>query len=240
MNIFVFSTKGGVSKSLIAREIISAPKAKDVVIVEVDELNKTQQTYKDSFKDIITLNKENIRELLVILNEHDKVIVDIGVNDLTEALTTMIEYQIFEDIDKVVIPLTAGRSDTENAFKTYNVISQHSENIMFALGRYNQSERLETQFSIFFDNAKKKLPHLSEDNYVVINESELFTDAQKAKRLVVDMAEQIDYKTDALKAKKAGDNQKFHDLMKLELDKRASQILVKNCIMPAHKKIWDE
>lgn len=237
MRFLVFNSKGGCGKSLITREIIAAPFGKNITIVEIDELNKTQQPYADRFASVIELNRENISDLLIHLNEHDNVVIDVGADNLTASLQTMVEYNLFEDIDRVVIPLGLGRSDSENALKTYGELSKHCNRIMFAFTNYNPEESLQSQYPVFFNNAKKIFGDIDDSDYVTINYSSIFHDAQHDKKLVIDMAQEIDHKSAAITAKKEGDINKFRDLMKLELNKRAAQILVKQCIMPAHEKI---
>lgn len=237
MRTFVFNSKGGCGKSLIVREVIAAPYAKKIVIVEIDELNKTQEPYRDRFKDVIELKKYEIKDLIIHLNEHDNIVIDVGADNLTNTLQVMVEYSLFDDIDKVIIPLSLGRSDSENALKTYDAINKYCNNIMFALTMCNPDEPIENQYPIFFKYAKSDINGFSKDRYVTINNSDVFLDAQHDKKLVLELAEDVDYKSAAIAAKNEGDMDKFRDLMKQELKKRAAQILVKNCIMPAHEKI---
>lgn len=237
MRFLVFNSKGGCGKSLIAREIIAAPFGKDVTIIEIDELNKTQKPYADRFDSVIELNKENISDLLIHLNEHDNVVVDVGADNLTATLQTMVEYNLFEDIDRVVIPLGLGRSDSENALKTYKVLSEHCNKIIFALTNYNPEESLQSQYPVFFNNAKKIVGDIEDTNYVTINHSSIFHDAQHERKLVIELAKDVDHKSAAIAAKNEGDIEKFRDLMRKELNKRAAQILVRQCIMPVHEKL---
>ncbi len=237
MRHLVFNSKGGCGKSLITREIIAAPFGKDIAIAEIDSLNKTQQPYTDRFKTVIELNKEEISDLLIYLNEHDNIVIDVGADNLSATLQTMVEYSLFDDIDRVVIPLGLGRSDSENALKTYKVISKHCDNIIFVFTNYNPDEGIESQYPVFFSNISKVMPSFTDNDYVTINASSVFHDAQHDKKLVLEMAQEVDYKSAAIAAKKEGDMDKFRDLMQLELNKRAAQILVKQCIMPAHEKI---
>lgn len=237
MKYYVFNTKGGCGKSLITREVIAAPYGKNIVIAEVDELNNTQRPYRDRFKDVIELKKYEIKDLIIHLNEHDNIVVDVGADNLSATLQTMVEYSLFDDIDKAIIPLIPGRSESENALKTYDEISQYCDNIMFVLTKFNPSEPVENQYPVFFKYAKSDINNFSEDMYVTINDSDIFLDAQHDKKLVLELAENVDHKSAAITAKNDGDMDKFRDLMKLELTKRAAQILVKNCIMPAHEKI---
>jgi len=237
MRFFVFNSKGGCGKSLVTREVIAAPFGKKITIAEVDELNKTQLAYKDQFNDVIELNKENIKDLLIHLNEHDNIVVDVGADNLTNTLQVMIDYNLFVDIDKVIIPLARGRTDAENALTTYKAIKPYCNCIMFALTMYDPAENLEGQYQVFFNNVKKVVENFTEKNYVTINASNVFVDAQNAKKLVTELAADIDHKSAALAAKKEGDMEKFHDLMRQELNRRSANILMENCIMPAHDKL---
>lgn len=236
MRYLVFNSKGGCGKSTLCREVIAAPFGKDITIIEIDELNKTQEPYSERFNSVIELRKDEIKDLLIHLNEHDNVVIDVGADNLSATLQTMVEYMLFDDIDKVIIPMAHGRSDSENALKTYNAISKHCDNLMFAF-TLNTEEPLENQYPVFFSNVEKFVKGFSEKDYVTIHQSDVFLDAQHSRKLVLELAEDIDHKSAALTAKSEGDLEKFRELMQQELNKRAAQILVKDCIMPAHEKI---
>lgn len=237
MKILVFNSKGGCGKSLITREIIAAPLGKQIAIAEIDELNKTQEPYKDRFADVIELKKESISDLLIHLNDHKNIVIDVGADNLTATLQTMVEYQLFDDVDKVVIPLGLGRSDSENALKTYSGIVKHCDNIMFAFTMFNIGELFENQYPVFFDNVDGIVENFNDDMIVKINNSDVFLDAQHERKLVVELAQEVDYKSSAITAKSKGDNDSFRKLMRQELNKRSAKILVKNCIMVAHQRI---
>jgi len=237
MRVLVFNSKGGCGKSLIAREVIAAPKSESMVIVEIDTLNTTQLSYKKDFKDVIELSKQNISDLLSILNEYDDVVIDVGADNLTDTLKVLVDYQIFDDIDLVVIPMSQGRTDCENALQSYSVISRYIKNIMFAFSRYQESEPIADQYQVFFSNLEKVGVEKLDEKYITINDSDVFIDAQNAKELVITMALEVNYKEQALDAKNAGDMDSFHRLMKKELNKRAAKILLDKCILPAHKKL---
>ncbi|HIF9233432.1 TPA: hypothetical protein ACX6QG_003743 [Photobacterium damselae] len=237
MKTLVFNSKGGCGKSLVAREIIAAPNAKNIAIIEIDELNKTQLPYNSKFKAVVELKKEEIRELLIHLNEFENCVVDVGTNNLTDTIQTMIDYMLFDDIDQVVIPLGLGRSDSENALKTYKALSQYCDNIKFAFTNFNHQEKFEEQYQVFFANVSKYIKNFNDDYYIKVPSSDVFLDAQNAKKLVTELAENIDHKSAAIAAKLNGDNDKFNTLMRQELHKRAAQILLDATILPAHKKL---
>ena len=237
MKTLVFNSKGGCGKSLVTREIIAAPNAKNIAIIEIDELNKTQLPYRSQFKAVVELKKEEIRELLIHLNEFDNCVIDVGINYLTDTMQIMQDYMLFDDIDLAVIPLGLGRSDSENAIKTYKTLSQYCDNIKFAFTNFNQQESFEDQYQVFFANISKYIKDFSDDYYIKVPSSDVFLDAQNAKKLVTELAEDIDHKGAAIAAKQAGDNEKFSSLMKKELHKRAAKILLNNVIIPAHEKL---
>jgi len=238
MRILVFNSKGGCGKSLLAREIIAAPKAKDTVIVEVDKLNNTQQPYKRFFKDVIELDDTTLTDLLKILNREDNVVIDVGADHLAKTIDTLVKYDLFDDIDLVLIPMMSGRTDEENALVTYRTLSTFTKNIMFAFSRFNEAESLERQYEVFMNNyTDVRQAELKESDYVVINDSSIFVTAQTSKQLAINVADKVDHKAKALEAKRAGDMQLFTELMDKELNKRAAAILLKECIMPAHTKI---
>jgi len=207
MRILTFNSKGGCGKSLLAREIIAAPKAEQTVIIEIDTLNKTQLTYKKYFKDVIELDKDSIKDLLIYLNEYNDCVIDVGADNLTITIDTLVKYQLFDDIDLVVIPLTSGRTDCENALKTYSMIKKLTDNIMFAFSRFNEEEKLEDQYPVFFKNIKNikniDIKYI-EKNHITVTDSDIFLEAQNEKQLVINLAKEINYKEQALEAKKRG------------------------------------
>lgn len=237
MRVLVFNSKGGCAKSLISREIIAGPKAKDFVIVEIDPLNQTQKPYTNYFKDVMEIDGDSVEELLIHLNEYENIVVDVGSDYLAKTLNKLILYDLFDDIDKIVIPLMQGRTDGENALKTHRAISEVTDEskIIFALSKASPLESIEDQFEIFFQNAKKLI---GEFDYISIMDSDIFISAQKDKKLVASIAsDSNDYKLKALSEKEKGDMKRFRNLMKKELFKRSAKILMDNTIIPAHQKI---
>ncbi len=251
MRILVFNTKGGCGKSLVAREIIAAPIAKEVVLVEIDVLNRTQQSYAEWFKEVVQLNDETTPDLIKLLNMNTHVVIDVGAIHLANAIDTMTKYELFDDVDLVVIPLIPGRSEEENALKTYAIMSKSVNRIMFAFSKFNPQVALEKQYKVFFDNLSDtqnvntvlKNPEqadctqLVESSYITVNDSDVFETAQHRKELVINLAAEIDYKAKAKAALSNGEKELYDVLMTQELDKRKARILVESCIMPAHKKI---
>jgi len=234
MKHFIFCTKGGVGKSLVAREIVAGPDAKNYVMVEIDELNQTQAPYQSSFNKIIELSQNNIKDLLILFNEHKDLIVDVGVDNLSATIQTFVDYDLFSEIDQVVIPLFNGRTDCENALKSYSLIQPYCNNIKFVLGRAGY-DSIESQFSIFFKNIRKIKKDFSSKDFIVIYESEVYIDAQNEKRLVSEIAlDNQDYKQNALDAKQAGNMELFQQLMRKELNKRAAQLVMKKNLIPSH------
>lgn len=239
MRYLVFNTKGGCGKSLVAREVIAAPQAADIVVVEIDKLNTSQSPYKNSFKKVIQLTKNNVEEILIHMNDHDNIVIDVGTDDITAVYDKLVAYDLLELIDKVIIPLMPGTQE-KNALNSYNSIKKYCKNIMFAFVNFNDEEPLKDQFPIFLKFIKEDFPDFSEKDYVEIRHSDIFRDAQHqpgSAKLVTELAREVDYVTAALTARKQGDLEKFRDLMKQELHKRAARVLVRDCIMPAHKKI---
>lgn len=239
MRVLVFNSKGGCGKSTVTREVLAGPQASDYVIVEIDELNQTQKGYdkKCIFKKIELIKREEIPNLLMLLNEHDNVVIDVGADNITATLDAMLNYKLFDDIDRVVIPMKAGRTDCENALRTYEIIHPHCKDIKFAFVERDDSEPLEEQYNVFFKNLKKgiNVDKLNNNNFATIESSDAFIDAQDSRELVVDIAKGPDYKEQALKAKEQNDMVSFKELMAKELRKRTAAILVKKTITPANK-----
>jgi len=239
-NFLVYTSKGGVGKSTTAREIIASIDAKKFTLIEIDSLNKTQLIYKDKFNDVIEVDKNDIQNVMTYLNEFENCVIDVGADNLSKTLNTFVEFGIFEDINKTIIPVMSGRDECQNAIKTYSEIVKHTSNIMFAFCKYNKNEKLQDQYEVFFNNIDKVKDDFNDDDYVLIDDSDLFVTAHNQKKLVTELANDIDYKNSALTAKESGDMSKFYSLMRDELNKRSAQILLNNCIIPANKKILSE
>lgn len=238
MRALVFNSKGGCGKSTVAREVAAGPNAGDYVIVEIDDLNQTQTGYgeKGIFKKVELLKREEIPNLLTLLNEHDNVVVDVGADNITATLDAMLDYNLFDDIDRVIIPMKAGRTDCENALLTYELIYPHCKDIKFVFVERDDSEPLEEQYSVFFKNLQRiNIDKLNDKNFATIASSDAFIDAQDSRELVVDIAKGPDYKAQALKAKDENDMSKFRELMAKELRKRTAAILVEKTITPANR-----
>ncbi|KAE8436901.1 hypothetical protein [Vreelandella piezotolerans] len=238
MRVLVFNSKGGCGKSTVTREILAGPHASNYVVVEIDDLNQTQTGYgeKGIFKKVELLKREEIPNLLMLLNEHDNVVVDVGADNITATLDAMLNYNLFDDIDRVVIPMKSGRTDCENALLTYESIYPHCKDIKFVFVERDDSEPLEEQYSVFFKNLQRiKIDKLNDKNFATIASSDAFIDAQDSRELVVDIAKGPDYKAQALKAKEENDMASFKELMSKELRKRTAAILVEKTITPAHK-----
>jgi len=241
MKVLVFNTKGGSAKSLTAREIISAPIAKEITIIEVDALNETQLAYKDSFKDVIEINKNDTSALIKILLKEDNLVVDVGVGDLEDSFNKFVTQDLFSLFDKIVIPLSRGRTNGANAVKTYIAICNHvkdSGQIMFAFSRRDPNKKIEDQYRSFFTHAKKHIKHFSEKMYVEINDSEIFDEAEEEEKLISEIAnDERDFRKEALEKLKAGDEEAFDDLIELEIIQKSASHLYNDIILPAHRKI---
>lgn len=239
MKTLVFNSKGGSGKSLIAREIIAAPKAIETVIIEIDALNRTQQNYLSQFKLVIELETNKVKDLIIPLVRFNNCVIDVGTNNSTTVISVMNNYDLFKNINNIVIPLGVGRSDSENALKTYAALKGRCSDIKFAFTNFNQNENFEDQYKVFFDNINDYIKNFNENQYVKIPFSEVFLEAQYKKLLVTELAKEVDYSSEGILAIKSGDDKRFEELMQKELAKRAAQVLIKNIIMPANKKLMN-
>jgi len=236
MKTLVFTTKGGSGKSFTAREMIAGPRAHEFIMVEIDELNKTQAAYASSFKKVVELTQNNIKELLILCNEYDDLIIDVGVDNISATIQTFIDYDLFVEIDQVVIPLFNGRTDCENALKSYSLIQPYCEHIKFILGRATAEDEIQSQFSVFFNNIKTVMPDFCRRDYFVIYESDTYIDAQNQKKLLSEVAlDHTAYKQGALDAKRSGNKSLFYQLMNKELCRRAAQSVMKEQVIPCHE-----
>jgi len=244
MKILVFNTKGGSAKSLTAREIIASPKAKDYIIVEVDALNQTQLAYKNSFKDVIEIDKSDNSALIKIMLKEENLVVDVGVGDLEDSFNQFAKQELFNLFDRIIIPLSRSRTNGQNAVKTYLAICNNIKDrgqIIFAFSRRDKSKKLEDQYSSFFNHTKKHIKHFSKKMYVEIDDSDIFDEAEEQSRLISEIAnDALDYRKEALEKLNSGDEEGFNELLELEIFQKAASDLYNNVILTAHRKIFSE
>jgi MinD-like ATPase involved in chromosome partitioning or flagellar assembly len=237
--VLVYVSKGGVGKSLTAREIVAGPMAKSTVIVEIDPLNKTQMNYKEHFKEVVVLNNSNAQKALNYLIKEDNVVIDIGADSLSDGMASIKNYSLLDYIDVVVIPIIPGRSEAQNALLIYSRLTEAGcENIKFVFNRRDPEKPLEEQYFVFFQNFEHKLGRsIREDEYAVVEEIEEFDFAQTHRSIVANLATSESYIEAALEADKAGNTAEFERLMDLELERRAMNRVYNEIVLPAHNKL---
>lgn len=234
----VYNSKGGVGKSLITREIVAGPKASETVIVEIDKLNKTQEGYKKHFKEVIVLGRENVKDCLKPLISEEHVVVDVGADALSDAIKAIRNYEIFDFIDLIVIPLIPGRSEAQNAIQIYRSMSKYHNNVLFAFNRYKPGVPLEEQYDVFASSFEKFIGRkLEEKDYIVIEEVEEFKYAQTKQDIIANMVKREPLVGKAKEALAAGDKELFDRIMSAEIERRGMITAYNRIIKPLHEEL---
>lgn len=241
MVILVFTTKGGAGKSTIAREIVSAERAKDITIVEIDSLNMTQKRYEKSFKAVVELDNTNIESLYKILRKarlgDDNVVIDVGSDNLEMTSKILTDLDLFRMIDLIIIPIMPGETDVENAFKVTRTMQNKGSRLMFILNNADAAQTPKKQFASFYNNTGKFLDSFDEKAVIVIGANKLFHSAQKSRKTIYEIcSDPIDYEAEANKLDP--DSTEFDRLLDKELLKRTAKILYERTIKSAHDLIW--
>ena len=74
--------------------------------------------------------------------------------------------------------------------------------------------------------------------YVEIDDDEIFDEAEEQEKLISEIAnDKTDFRKEALKKDKEGDDEAFNDLIELDIIQHAARRLYNDVILPAHKKI---
>lgn len=243
--IAVINTKGGCGKSTTALNIVASSSAKNFVMIDVDELNKSQQNYAQEFADYKVINDNEIPnlgiEMGMIKAQNKNAILDVGVSQSVKVLEEIISSRLTDLINFFVVPLKASREDCQNALKTAKLILEVDQEakIVFAFSNYEPHLQLELQYEVFFRNLAMICKNtLSEDDYVLVKHSNLFVNATNRKKSIHALAsDKSDYRKDALTAMQDSKTVEFKDLMQKDLLQRSIQIFFKESVLPQHKKL---
>ena len=165
--IMILNTKGGVTKSTTAVQIIApflywkSGENEKVNLFEFDDENEDSITFINSK----ILNSKRIKisgndldiNLINTILENDNLVIDVGGNKTTTYMINALENtNLINGLDCIVIPLTDGEQDSINAIKVYKKIRDLSNDIkvVFVLGRADKSMDIEIDFGDFFGDTK--------------------------------------------------------------------------------------
>ncbi len=165
--IMILNTKGGVTKSTTAVQIV-APflywkngENEKVNLIEFDDENADSETFINSN----ILNSKRIKidgndldsELINTILDNDNLVIDVGGNKTTTYMINALENtNLIDGLDCIIIPLTDGEQDSINAIKVYKQIRDLSSDIkvVFVLGKADKTMDIEIDFGDFFGDIK--------------------------------------------------------------------------------------
>jgi len=164
----VVSTKGGIGKSIIAKNLLVpyvVKKYGKALYVNTDDTNDEEKLIKkvNNFKtEISRITPKNIVEL----DPLPYAVLDTGAGrnsvEVLKALAS-IDYQ---DIAKVVIPVSKRLSEINEAIKTYNTAKKLGfERVVLVLNRVSDFDNYREEFTVLFSPLKDKplIEHFGED-----------------------------------------------------------------------------
>lgn len=168
--IIVLNTKGGVSKSTVAMQVLvpflyeKNGKTEPINLVEFDDENSDSITFQNS--EIVKAKRHKLigndldSTLTDTVVDNDNLVVDVGGNKTTTSiLKSLKNTNMINMFDCVLIPLTDGEQDSINAISVYAQIRALSKEVkvVFALGRVDSNMELEIQFLDFFGDIKGRI-----------------------------------------------------------------------------------
>lgn len=239
------SAKGGCAKSLTAREILAAPIRKSALVIEIDELNRQQKDFRNSFLDVVEITPNHIENVITYLKKYEDVVIDVGVENLSRVFLSMLETKIFNHLDNVVIPVLPGRYEAEGAFQVFDNLKKCNvqTRVVFALNMVDPtgSVELERQHFGFFRLLESRGLTPADVNVVRIPYSTVFTEALYRTRTVVELAGEPSLINDLLEEDSYnGFTERAAKLANAEWNRLAAKDLVENWIYPAHDFIRGE
>ncbi len=220
----VINSKGGVGKSTLANQILTAylflkNNTKKVQLIEIDDENKDSAIFaKSNILDAKQLTTKQLFEIDEIFLDDDDVIIDVGGN--VTATKFLNDIQQIGEFNNIVwyIPVMQGMQDTANALDMYYSIKNidNNANIIFALSNVysnvNNLDDLQFEFLHFFGNEflntpfaiPKKIP---EYKYIAIQHTPVLNYAKTFAKTILDIANNTkDFKELAKQAKKDGND----------------------------------
>lgn len=114
MKKIILSTKGGVGKSMIAREIYH-----NTQHYEFETLNTSNSAF-----DINIVTLQNLKQLALTVFSEDDMILDVGNSDAIEVLDILEDEKIVDEFDKFIIPSFNKRTIYEDTSKLIQMMIQ--------------------------------------------------------------------------------------------------------------------
>jgi len=197
--IAVLNTKGGASKSTFAFQVIGGyflPKKQPVRLMEFDDENKDSEKFgKSAIKtEQIKVGDGSaitdiLRKAILESNKEENLVLDVGGNKTTTIfIEGLKKSMLYRKIDLIVIPMSGGYQDLDNAKKTYELIKAFNIPVVFGLSRIRNMERAKFQYDEFF----KSFPN---EKYIELKESDVIDLSRNNKKSVYEIAVDTELKT---------------------------------------------
>lgn len=238
-NVLVYSSKGGVGKTTIASQCIAGPSAATTTVIEIDAFNKDHQAYRKVFKKVVQLEPHEIKNVLkYIVGDNEGVVIDNGAAFIDSTLDVFHEYDIYEDIDLIVIPTNNDRKECKRALKMLANFTINGCKTLIVFNKRKPEKALKEQFSFFF----KELPKYDQGeplNFVELPYDELLEedDPETNITLVSELARLPSLKEEAKIARRNGDMDMFDELMDKEIARRGALSFYEDSILPIYEKV---
>lgn len=199
----VVNTKGGVGKSTVSSQFLSAylhsKTGGKIDFYEIDDQNESVKRMSES--KVINSNLIKVENLAKFVEDsimfEDDVIVDVGGN-ITSVLFLQKIKNLGGFLNRTVyfIPLLDGDQDAKNAAETFKLIREFDKgsNIVYVLNRCTNSsnhELMQREFIDFFGNDVLDIePIVMDDkaNFIAINKNSIYNVMGKLRKTIIEVA----------------------------------------------------
>ena len=254
----VINTKGGVGKSSVSSQFLSAYISKktenEVDFFEIDDQNESVKSMSDSkiLKSSI-IKVENVSKFVEesILFEND-IVVDVGGN-----ITAVMFLQKLKSLGGFItptiyfIPMFDGDQDAKNAADTFNLIREFDKDskIIYVLNRCTNTsnqELMEREFIDFFGSDVLDVPAIIKDKntfHIAINKNAIYNVVGKLKKTIMEVAldnYDEEYKKAALEFFADKSNQDLYKKTRRFMFLKEQSIIAKGILENEYDGLFDE
>lgn len=196
--IMVINTKGGSSKSTFALQVAATyflKNGENVQLIEFDDENRDSENFVYSAVQTKQIKVEDgkymsdtLRKELLDSDKDVNVVFDVGGNKTTiHVLDGFKKSMLISKIDLIIIPMSGGSQDFQNAVKTYNLVKEFNIPIIFGLSRVRSLSRISTQYKEFFQ-------YFVNEKYMILTDSDVVDLSRQVKKSVYEIGEDSEYK----------------------------------------------
>ena len=204
MKAIIINTKGGVSKSTIAIQIVATyilRKYTKSYLFEFDDENLDSENFTESqiiSKRVEVGNGDYLSKTVtkLLAKKSDNLVFDIGGNKTTTLfIDALKKSNMSMAVDLFIIPIGSGSQDVVNAFKTYKLINDLGINIIFALSRSRHEighPRIKYQYRDFFNT-------FPNHKYFILEDSDAIDLSRELKKTIYEITIDTDVQDDLFK-----------------------------------------